>query len=74
MRALDTKTVPTDYFTVMNGNEAGVDLVLIQPFLLSYVNLVVLSQLVFFKHNFHKKTKEVCIKRWSTPALHSLKG
>ena len=33
----------------------GVDLVLIQPFLLSYVNQAALMQLVFFKHNFHKK-------------------
>ena len=30
------------YFTVTGGNEAGVDLVLIQPFLLCYVNHVVL--------------------------------
>ena len=29
-------------FTVTGGNEAGVDLVLIQPFLLYYVNHVVL--------------------------------
>ena len=29
-------------FTVTKGNEAGVDLVLIQPFLLSYVNNAVL--------------------------------
>ena len=29
-------------FTVTGGNEAGVDLVLIQPFLLYYVNRVVL--------------------------------
>ena len=49
MRALDTKTVPTDYFTVINGNEAGVDLVLIQPFLLSYVNLVILIPTSIFQ-------------------------
>ena len=30
------------HFTVTGGNEAGVDLVLIQPFLLSYVNHFVL--------------------------------
>ena len=30
------------HFTVTGGNEAGVDLVLIQPFLLCYVNHVVL--------------------------------
>ena len=30
------------HFTVAGGNEAGVDLVLIQPFLLCYVNHVVL--------------------------------
>ena len=30
------------HFTVTDGNEAGVDLVLIQPFLLYYLNHVVL--------------------------------
>ena len=54
----------------------GVDLVLIQPFLLSYVNQAALMQLVFFKHNFHKKKqiKEVCLKTRSTSASHSIEG
>ena len=50
-----------DHFTVIDGNKAGVDLVLIQLSLsasLIYVKLVglLLCQLVFFKHNFHMKT------------------
>ena len=36
-------------FTVTGGNEAGVDLVLIQPFLLSYVNDAVLMQTSIFQ-------------------------
>ena len=58
------------YFTVTGGNEAGVDLVLIQPFLLCYVNNVVFMLTSIFKHNFHKKRKEVCIKTRSTSASH----
>ena len=36
-------------FTVTDGNEAGVDLVLIQAFLLSYVNHAVLMQTSIFQ-------------------------
>ena len=36
-------------FTVIDGNEAGVDLVLIQPFLLSYVNHAVVMQTSIFQ-------------------------
>ena len=61
-------------FTVTGGNEAGVDLVLIQTSLLYYVNHVVLMLTSIFKHNFHKKRKEVCIKTSSTSASHSLSG
>ena len=44
------------HFTVTDGNDIGVDLVLIQPFLLSYLNHVVLMLTgIFFKHNFYKK-------------------
>ena len=39
------------YFTVTVL--AGVDLVLIKPFLLYYVHHVVLLQIVFFKQNLH---------------------
>ena len=42
--------------------------------MLYYVNHVVLMQTGFFKHNFHKKRKEVCIKTRSTSASRSLKG
>ena len=39
------------YFTVTV--EAGDDLVLIQPFILYYIDYVVLMQMVFFKQNLH---------------------
>ena len=60
------------HFIVTGGNEAGVDIVLIQPFLLYYVNHV--FQTGIFKHNFHKKRTEVCINTRSTSGSHSLKG
>lgn len=61
--------------TVVGGSEAGVDLFLMQPFLLSYVNHVVLMLAsVCFQHNFHKKRKGVCIKTGSPPASNSYKG
>ena len=41
------------HFTILDGNEGGVDLVLIQPLLLSYVNLVVLLLTSILKHNVH---------------------
>ena len=60
------------------GSEAGVDLVLIQTFLLHYVNQVVLmlTTVVFFKDTctFHNKAKEVCIKTRSSSDSHSLEG
>ena len=62
------------HFTVTWGNKTEVDIVLIQPFLLYYVNHVFLIQTGIFKQNFHKKRKEVCIKTRSTSALLSLKG
>ena len=37
------------HFTITGGNEAGVDLVLIQPFLLFYVHHVVLMLSSIFK-------------------------
>ena len=46
--------------TVINENEAGVDLVLIQSFLLYYVNYVVLMETsIFLSLIFYMKTKEV---------------
>ena len=55
-----------------SNTSAAVDLVLIQPFLLCYVNHIFLMQTIIFKHNFLKKKKEVCIKARSTSASHSL--
>ena len=55
-------------------NDTGVDLVLIQPFLLHYVNLVVLMLTSIFEYNFLKKRKKVCIKTRPTSASRSLKG
>ena len=62
------------HFTILDINEDGVDLVLIQPLLHSYVNLVVLLLTSIFKHNVHTKTKKVCIITRSTSASHSLEG
>ena len=36
--------VPINQFTIVGGSETGVDFVLIQPFLLSYIDHVVLMQ------------------------------
>ena len=52
----------------------GVDYILKQTLLLSYVNYVVLMLTSNFKHNFHKKKKVFCIKARSTSALHSHEG
>ena len=41
------------HFTVTVGNEAGVDLVLIQPCLLCYVNHVFVILNSIFKQNLH---------------------
>ena len=38
---------PIAHFTVTGGNKAGVDLVLIQPFLLCYVNHVLMLTSIF---------------------------
>ena len=61
------------HFTVTGENEATVDLVLIHPFLLYYVNHVVLMLTCIFEYNFHKKRKKVCIKTRPTSASRSLK-
>ena len=62
------------HFTVTGENEAGVDLVLIQTFLLYYINNVFLMLTSIFKHNFHEEKKEVCIKTRSTSASRPFKG
>ena len=66
---MNNKTIA--FFTVTVANEAGVDLVLIQPFLLYHAKLVVdMLTSIFFK----QRRKEVYIKTRSTSALRSLKG
>ena len=66
------------HLTLTGGNEAGVDLVLLQPFLLYYVNHVALMLTCISKHNFHHKfhtkRREVCIKTRSTSTSHLLKS
>ena len=59
------------HFTVTDGNEAGVDLVLIQSCLLYYVNHVfVILNSIFLA----KKRKEVSTKTRSPSASRSRKG
>ena len=61
------------HFTVSGGNEAGVDLVLIHPFLLYYANHIFFyANLYFLSKIYVRKGKEVCIKTRLT--AHSLKG
>ena len=54
----------------MDGNEAKGDLVLIQTFLLYYVNQVILMLLKtsIFQEQFHNKAERVCIKTRSPSA------
>ena len=51
--SLTLKSNSIAHFTVTVGNEAGVDLVLIQPFLLYYANHFVMLSSIFLKQNFH---------------------
>ena len=67
------KKIP-DSLTVTGGNEAGVFFVLIQPFLIYYVNHVFLMLTSIFRQNLHFKKEAVCIKTSSTLASRSLKG
>ena len=66
--------LPIGHFTVMDGSESEVDLVLIQTFLLYNVNQVILMVISIFKDNFHKKANKVCIRTRSPSASHSLEG
>ena len=54
----------------MDGSEAKGDLVLIQTFLLYYVNQVILMLLKtsIFQEQFHNKAERVCIKTRSPSA------
>ena len=60
-------------FTVAAGNEARVDSVLIQPFLLYYVNHVIFVLIIIIMRTFHKKSREICINTSSPPSSHSIK-
>ena len=73
---LDPVSLAIAYFTVTGENKAGVDLGLIQPSLLYYVNevLLMLTTSLIFQHNFHTKRKEVLIKTRSPSAPCPLKG
>ena len=53
IKRLKAAPEPIAHFTVTVGNEARVDLVLIQPFLLYYVNQVVVMLTSVFKQNLH---------------------
>jgi len=68
------KQILVALFTVAAGNEAGVDSVLIQPFLLSYVNHGIFVLTIIIMHTFHKKRREVCINTSSPPLSHSIKS
>ena len=61
-------------FTVASGNEARVDAVLIQPFLLYYVNHVIFVLTIIIMRNFHEKRREICINTSSPPSLHSIES
>ena len=68
------KRILVALFTVAVGNEARVDSVLIQPFLLYYVNHVTFVLKIIIMHTFHKKSREVCINTSSPPSSHSIKS
>ena len=58
----------------MDGSKAEGELVLIQTFLLYYVNQVILMLTSTFQGSFHYKAKEVCIKTRLQSASHALEG
>ena len=63
--------VTIGHFTVMDG----VASVLYKPAcFIMQIKLFLCYKLVFFKSNFHNKAKEVCIKKKSPSASHSLEG
>ena len=68
------KRILVALFTVAAGNEATVDSVLMQPFLLYYVNHVTFVLKIIIMHTFHKKSREVCINTSSPSSSHSIKS
>ena len=67
------KQIQVALFTVAAGNEARVDSVLIQPFLLYYVNDGIFVLTMIIMRSFNKKSREVCINTSSPPSLHLIK-
>ena len=67
------KQILVGLFTVAAGDEARVDSVLIQPFLLYYVNHVIFVLIIIIMRTFHKKSREICINTSSPPSSHSIK-
>ena len=68
------KQILVGLFTVAAGNEARVDSVLTQPFLLYYVNHGIFVQTIIIKRTFHKKSRDVCMNTSSPPSSHSIKS
>ena len=61
-------------FTVAAVDEARVDSVLIQPFLLYYVNHGIFVLTIIIMRTFLKKSRDVCINTSSPPSSHSIKS
>ena len=71
-KARENLDVLLGLFTVMYGTEAGVDLVLIQTFLLYYVNQVILMLTSIFQGQFPTKKKRFVSKKGHRqPHIHS---
>lgn len=70
MRKLSERIV-----TVTGGNEAGADLVLVQPFLLCYVNHVLMLTSIFLSIiSIRKRERFVSKQGQSPPHIHSKAG
>ena len=61
-------------FTVAAGDEARVDSVLMQPFLLYYVNHGIFVLTIIIMRTFLEKSRDVCINTSSPPSSHSIKS
>ena len=61
-----------DHFTVVDGSEAEGDLVLIQTFLLYYVNQVILMLTTIFQEQFPYQSKEGLYQNKVTLSLASI--
>ena len=68
-KARENLDVLLGLFTVMYGTEAGVDLVLIQTFLLYYVNQVILMLTSIFQGQFSQQRKRGLYQKKVTVSL-----